>query len=290
MSGAMGMLGTAVRAELSRLGHKVIATGLRGNGQDLIPMDIRDWDAVRRTIGECSPEYVLHLAAETDVDLCEQKPDHAYATNALGTENVAWSCKESRAAMIYVSTANVFDGEKRDPYTEYDQPGSINVYGRSKLAGEQIVEKAMDRYFILRAGWMVGGWELDKKFVYKIVHLCRTGRQLKVVDDRFGSLTFTADFARNLMPVVQTHRYGLYHMANRGVGSRLDIARKVVGFLGKDNEIEVSPVSSAEFPLPAPRPRSEMLRNMKLDLIGLNNMPHWEESLRNYIEQNRDRS
>lgn len=289
ITGSMGMLGTAVRAELGRLGHEIIPTGLRGDGHDLVPMDIRDWDAVRRTISEYCPEFVLHLAAETDVDLCEREPDHAYATNALGTENVAWACKDQGAVIVYISTANVFDGEKRDPYTEYDQPGSINVYGKSKLAGEQIVEKAMDRYFILRAGWMVGGWEIDKKFVYKIVRLCRTEKQLKVVNDKFGSLTFTVDFARNLMPVVQTHRYGLYHMANQGVCSRLEIAREIVSLLGKDEEIEVYPVSSAEFPLPAPRPRSEMLRNMKLELIGLNNMPHWKLSLQNYIAQNKDK-
>ena len=289
ITGAAGMLGTAVCAELDRSGCQIVGTELKGNGDGLLPLDIRDWEEVRRAISEYRPDVVLHLAAETDVDRCEREPDHAYATNALGAENVAWACREQEAVMVYISTANVFDGEKPDPYTEYDRPGSINVYGRSKLEGERSVEKAADRYFILRAGWMVGGWEIDKKFVYKMVQLCRTEKQLRVVDDRFGSPTFTVDFARNLMPLVQIGRYGLYHMANQGVGSRLEIAVEIVRLLGKESEIEVCPVSSAEFPLPAPRPRSEMLRNMKLELIGLSSMPHWKESLRRYIEENRDK-
>lgn len=289
VTGATGMLGMAVRAELDRLGCQVAATGLEHDREGLLFLDVRDWEAVRHCIRENEPELVLHLAAETDVDRCEREPDHAYATNALGTENVAWACREQGAAMVYISTANVFDGEKREPYTEYDQPGSINVYGRSKLAGEETVAKTMDRYFILRAGWMVGGWEIDKKFVYRMIQLCRVEKRLRVVDDKFGSPTFTVDFARNLMPLIQTRRYGLYHMANQGVGSRLEIAREIVRLLGKEQEIEVCPVSSAEFPLPAPRPRSEMLRNMKLELMGMNDMPHWKESLRRYIEENRDK-
>ena len=288
ITGAAGMLGVAIRAELAGSSHTVTATG--STGQDgLLPMDIRDWEQVRNGIRGHQPELVLHLAAETDVDRCEQEPDHAYATNALGTENIALACREQGAVMVYISTANVFDGEKPEPYTEYDRTGSINVYGRSKLEGERAVDRALDRYFILRAGWMVGGWEIDKKFVYKIVQRCRTERQLKVVDDKFGSPTFTVDFARNLMPLIQTGRYGTYHMANQGVGSRLEIAREVVRLLDKEREVEICPISSVEFPLPAPRPRSEMLRNLKLELMGANHMPHWKASLRRYIEENKDR-
>ena len=286
ITGAAGMLGTAIRAELSQLQHEVMATEVRSKG-DLQALDIRDWEAVRSCLRDLRPDLVLHLAAETDVDRCEKEPDHAYATNTFGTENVAWACREQGAAMVYVSTANVFNGEKLEPYTEYDQPGSLNAYGRSKLEGERVVEQVLDHFFILRAGWMVGGWEIDKKFVYKMVQLSQSEKQLKVVDDKIGSPTFTVDFARNLMPLIETGRYGLYHMANKGTGSRWEIAREIVSLLGKEQEVEVCPISSDEFPLPAPRPRSEMLHNMKLELIGMNHMPHWKESLRSYIEENK---
>lgn len=288
ITGAAGMLGAAVVDRLRYEKCAVVATARRSGGK-FIAMDIGDWQGVMRMIKDCAPDLVLHLAAETDVDRCERETDHAYAINAFGTENVARACAESGAVMAYISTGNVFDGEKIGPYTEYDQPGSINAYGQSKLAGERIVEQILNEYFIFRAGWMVGGWEIDKKFVYKMVQLCRTESELKVVDDKFGSPTFTGDFAAVMMSVVATRRYGLYHLANRGAASRWEIACEIVRLLGKEGEIAVTPVSSAEFPLPAPRPRSEMLRNLKLELLGLDPMPEWRESLRQYIEKNRDK-
>ena len=284
------MLGAAVAENVLREGWEVVLTGRTVGGGATIAMDISDWWAVRDRVEEERPDLVLHLAAETDVDRCEREPDHAFASNAFGTENVARACLQVGAMLVYVSTGNVFDGEKIDAYTEYDTPGSINVYGRSKREGERIVEEMLDEYFVFRAGWMVGGWEIDKKFVYKMVQLCRTEKQLKVVDDKFGCPTFTGDFARVMLSIMQTRRFGLYHLVNQGVASRWEIACEIVRLLGREGEIEVTPVSSAEFPLPAPRPRSEMLRNLKLELLGMNDMPHWKDSLRGYIEENRDKA
>ena len=287
VTGATGMLGTAVVSELSESGNSVVATSTGGDSNNVLPMDIRDWSVVRQVIGGEKPELVVHLAAETDVDRCELEPDHAFATNAIGTENVAWACRETGAVMVYVSTGNVFNGEKLEPYIEYDTPGPLNEYGRSKLAGEKAVEKALDRFFILRAGWMVGGWEIDKKFVYKIAMLCRTEKRLEVVDDKFGSPTFTVDFASNMMRIVTSGRFGLYHLVNRGVASRYEIAAKIVEYLGLAGEVETAPVSSLVFTQPAPRPRSEMLSNFKLGQLGLDEMPHWTDSLRSYILANK---
>ena len=289
VTGAAGMLGAAVVDMLRANQCDIVATGKSVRGEAAIEMDIQDWRAVRAVVGEHKPDLVIHLAAETNVDRCEQEPDHAYAINAFGTENIVRACGEQGVVMTYVSTANVFDGEKREPYTEYDVPGSVNVYGRSKRAGECIVEESLDRYFIFRAGWMVGGWEIDKKFVRTIVQLCREKDELKVVDDKFGSPTFTADFATHMMTVVESGRYGLYHLANRGTASRWEIAKEIVKNLHKVGQVEVLPISSAEFPLPAPRPRSEMLRNLKLELLGLDQMPHWKDALRAYIDENRDK-
>jgi dTDP-4-dehydrorhamnose reductase len=286
VTGAAGMLGAAVMNVLQREACEIAPTGRVVRGAATLEMDIVDGEAVMRMVEKVQPDLILHLAAETDVDRCEREPDHAFAVNAFATENVARACREHGAELVYISTANVFDGEKIEPYTEYDAPGSINSYGRSKREGERIVEQLLDRYYIFRAGWMVGGWEIDKKFVYKMVQLCRTEKELKVVDDKFGSPTFNEDFVSVMMAVIATGRYGLYHLANQGVASRWEIACEIVRLLGKEQEIAVSPVSSAEFPLPAPRPRSEMLRNLKLELLGLDKMPHWKDSLRKYIEEN----
>ncbi|MAB72257.1 MAG: dTDP-4-dehydrorhamnose reductase [Planctomycetaceae bacterium] len=290
VTGSAGMLGSAVIDTLRADRCEIVATGRSVRGEAVLPMDVQDWGSVRATFGEHKPDLVLHLAAETDVDICEQQPDHAYACNAFGTENIVRACGEQGAVMAYVSTANVFDGEKREPYTEYDTPNSVNVYGRSKHAGECIVERSLDRYFIFRAGWMVGGWEIDKKFVYTMIRLCREREELRVVDDKFGSPTFTADFATHMMAIVDSGRYGLYHLANNGTASRWEIAREIVKGLGKAGEVDVVPISSAEFPLPAPRPRSEMMQNLKLQLLGLDEMPHWKDALRDYLDENRDRA
>ena len=289
VTGSAGMLGSAVIDTLRAARCEIVATGRSVRGKAVLPMDVRDWDSVRATVREHKPDLVLHLAAETNVDLCEQDPDHAHAINVFGTQNIVRACGEQDVVMVYVSTANVFDGEKREPYTEYDTPGSVNVYGQSKHAGECIVEESLNRYFIFRAGWMVGGWEIDKKFVYAMIQLCRERKELRVVDDKFGSPTFTADFASHMMTVVDSDRYGLYHLANNGTASRWEIATEIVKGLGKIGEIDVVPISSAEFPLPAPRPRSEMIQNLKLQQLGLDEMPHWKDALRDYLDKNKDK-
>ena len=135
VTGAAGMLGAAMTDALRHYDdYEVIATGRSDHGAASLAMDIGDWDGVMRTIEDNNPDLVMHLAAETDVDRCEREPDHAFAVNAFGTENVARACREYGAELVYISTANVFDGEKIEPYTEYDTPGSVNAYGRSKLA------------------------------------------------------------------------------------------------------------------------------------------------------------
>jgi dTDP-4-dehydrorhamnose reductase len=188
--------------------------------------------------------------------------------------------------VVYISTAAVFNGMKQTPYVEFDSPDPSNAYARSKLAGELAVTTFLDHFFIFRAGWMVGGWEIDKKFVYKIVRLLKEKDRITVVDDKFGSPTFTFDFSVNLIKIWKTGRFGLYHMANRGVTSRYEMARHIARYMGVEERVEITPINSAHFPLPAPRGRSEMIRNYKLDILGLNEMPPWEQSLEKYIREN----
>ncbi len=291
LTGASGMLAGDTVPELRRAGHEVVVTDLRPRSPDICGLDVTDAAAVRHAVEEAGPDIVFHFAAETNVDLCEKDPDHAFRVNTLGTENVALACQAGDLPMVYISTAGVFDGEKPTPYTEFDRPGPVNVYGASKLAGERAVRDLLHRFFIVRPGWMVGGWEIDKKFVYRIVCQVREGRrEIRAVHDKVGTPTFTRDFARHIMTVVETGRYGLFHLTNKGTCSRYDMAVKIVEFLGRAAEVRVLPVSSAEFPLPAARPRSERMRNYKLDLLGLNTMPHWEESLAAYIRENKDKA
>jgi len=227
---------------------------------------------------------VLHLAAATDVDLCEQEPDLAFRTNAIGTQNVALAARDVGAILVYVSTAGVFGGEKATPYTEFDEPAPANVYGRSKLAGERIVQTLLDRFYIARAGWMVGGGPKDKKFVGKLLQIMESGEtRLRAVDDKFGTPTFARDLATGILGLLETSHFGLYHLVNGGGAcSRYDVAVALRTMLGRD-DVTVEPVSSAYFPLPAPRARSEAMVNYKLQLLGLDRQRHWRDALEAYV-------
>ncbi|MBI4247721.1 MAG: dTDP-4-dehydrorhamnose reductase [Candidatus Rokubacteria bacterium] len=245
-------------------------------------LDVRDAAAVRAAVAAFRPDLVLHLAAATDVDRCQQDPDWAYHSNAVGTQNVALACQVADVPLVYVSTAGVFGGDKPEPYIEFDAPSPVNVYGVSKLAGEQVVTSLLSRWYIVRAGWMIGGGARDKKFVGKIAALVAAGRSpVRAVDDKLGSPTYAKDLLAGIRRLAETGDYGLYHMVNAGCGSRYEVACAVRDALGRP-EVEVVPVSSAHFPLPAPRARSEAMRNLKLDLLGMPMRP-WREALHEYV-------
>ncbi len=278
VTGAGGMVGGYVSSVFSD--YELVLTDIV---EGFLRLDIRDPIAVKATLEHSKSDIVLHLAAATDVDRCEQKPDWAYHTNTIGTQNVALACQAFSVPLVYVSTAGVFWGDKPEPYIEFDVPKPINVYGHSKLAGEQIVSSLLQRYYIVRAGWMIGGGERDKKFVGKIAQLITEGRNpLQVVDDKLGSPTYGKDLLGGIHRLIETGYYGLYHMVNKGFCSRYDVALAVRDAL-KRSDISIIPVSSAHFPLPAPRARSEAMRNLKLELLGLDLMRPWEDALYEYV-------
>jgi dTDP-4-dehydrorhamnose reductase len=286
------MLGSALVPALLRAGLDVHATDLSPEGSPgLLPgglerLDVRVAHDLRRCLNQAEPDIVFHLAAETDLETCERDPDGAFATNAIATKNVALACEVLGVPIVYISTAGVFDGTKEDPYTEFDSPNPINVYGKSKLAGERFVEMLSSRYFIVRAGWMIGGGNgKDHKFVAKILDQITAGATtIYAVTDKLGTPTYTHDFANCLGGVVASSRYGLYHMASVGRGSRYDVAAEILVNTGR-SDIRLEAVQSDYFArdFPAPRPRSEMMRNMVLELEGANTMRPWREALRAYL-------
>jgi dTDP-4-dehydrorhamnose reductase len=280
VTGAAGVVGGYVAEAF--VDHDLVLTDIVG---DVERMDVRDPVACRERISSEKPDVVIHLAAATDVDRCEQEPDYAFATNAIGTQNVALACQGAGATLVYTSTAGVFGGEKPDaPYTEFDTPGPVNVYGESKLAGERAVETLLDRYYICRAGWMVGGGPKDKKFIGKLVEIIDSGTShLRAVNDKFGTPTYARDLATGIRGLIDTGYYGLYHLVNRGGScTRYDVAVALVDLLGR-SDLTVEPVSSAFFPLPAQRARSEAMVNYRLELLGLNEQRHWRDALEWYV-------
>jgi dTDP-4-dehydrorhamnose reductase len=274
VTGGNGMVGSYVKAAFKD--YDVFST-------DIESLDVRKPKLVMDATSDLHPDIVLHLAAATDVDRCEQEPDWAFQTNAIGTQNVALACKKHNVLIIYISTAGVFDGDKPSPYTEFDVPNPANIYGHSKLAGEHLVSTLCDRFYIVRAGWMIGGGAKDKKFVGKIVGQFFSGRQeILAVNDKFGSPTFARDLLSGITTLIATDYYGLYHMVNAGCCSRYEVALAIREILHK-LDVAVRPVSSAYFPLPAPRARSEAMLNYKLDLLGYTPQRPWQEALAEYV-------
>jgi len=189
--------------------------------------------------------------------------------------------------LVYVSTAGIFDGEK-DYYDDWDTPNPINVYGRSKYLGEKYVTYNMMKYFVCRAGWMMGGgYYKDKKFIRKIIKQIIDGKEeLYVVDDKLGTPTYTYDFAKNVLELLKTNYYGVYNMVCDGDCSRYDVAVEIIKLLNKEEKVMIHKVNSEYFSKEyfVNRPRSEKLLNMKLNLRNLNKMGNWRVKLKEYIE------
>lgn len=279
------MLGEAMHRVLSEH-HQLRCTDIDVNSDWLEFCDFRDFGSYARSVETFGPEILFHLGAHTDLEYCEANPDDAYRTNTLSVENAATIANSHGIPIVYISTAGIFDGQQR-LYDDWDDPAPLGVYARSKHLGEEIVRSRVDRHFICRAGWMMGGGpRKDKKFIGKLLKQLASGaKTLYVVDDKFGTPTYTVDFARNLLTLIGTEYYGLYNMVCGGETGRLDVARELIRILGLDDSVQIEAVKSDFFSTDyfAPRPPSERLLNYKLDLRGLNQMREWRVALRDYI-------
>ena len=270
VAGCGGMLGEAVYHVLGAE-HDVKCTDIDLNETWLDFCDFRDFEGYRESVAAFDPELLIHLGAHTDLEFCEKNPDEAYRTNTLSVEHAAFIAEARRVPLVYVSTAGIYDGAKAS-YDDWDQPNPLGAYARSKYMGELIVQNRVSRHFVCRAGWMMGGGpRKDKKFIGKLMRQLAAGmKTLNVVDDKFGSPTYTVDFARNLALLLSTEFYGLYNMVCDGEASRLEVARHLLRILSLEEDVEIVEVGSDFFAGEyfAPRPASERLINYKLRLRG----------------------
>jgi dTDP-4-dehydrorhamnose reductase len=287
VTGAAGMLGLGLCPILREAGHQVLATDIRMIAEDMDFLDVRELEQVNGYCRSMRPNAILHLAAETDLELCETHVEHAYSTNTLGTQNIVWVCRDLNIPMLYVSSIGVFDGTKIDPYDENDVPNPINVYGRTKWAGEIIVESVLKKYFIVRAGWMIGGGDREKKFVALIIRQLRDGAtQIRVVTDKIGTPTYTVDFARGLARFIETEHYGIFHLSSGGSVSRYQVAEKILKTLGYCGVELIGVSSDSEYiksRFPTLRPRSESMKSVKTAELGLDCMRPWDIALEEYL-------
>lgn len=287
VTGASGMLGSTLYKVFTKADIKIITTDINPLDPWTDYLDVRDASRVRKLILRAKPDAVLNLAALTDLEFCEEHLQESFDTNGLGAENVALVCKELDIPMVHISTAGVFDGEKEDPYTEADQPNAINIYGRSKYEAEKLVPRTLTKYFIFRAGWMMGGLERDKKFVQKILTQVKSGaKEIPVVTDKMGCPTYTADLSKGILKMLSTDKYGLYHMVSEGNCSRYDVAVKIIELL-KIPGVKIIPTVSSNSQIASkffvPRANSEVMVNQKLNELGIKAMRDWKLALEEYL-------
>ncbi len=286
ISGCGGMLGEAFYLQF-KSDYILKCTDLDVNESWLSSLDIRDFQEYRSDVVKFNPDYLFHLGAYTDLEFCENNPSKTYLTNTTSVENAVYISNELEIPLLFISTAGIFDGKKRQ-YDDWDQPNPLGVYARSKYLAEKFVVENSQRYLVCRAGWMMGGGpKKDKKFIMKILNQIKRGdKSLYIVDDKDGTPTYTHDFSRNVKSLLEKEYWGLYNMVCKGQTSRIDVAKEILSILELKDKIKINAVSSEFFKEEyfAERPPSERLINMKLKLRGLDNMRSWKYSLKEYLE------
>lgn len=244
----------------------------------------RNWDITHpSTAGqviELRPDVVINAAAWTDVDAAESNPTSAFAVNALGPKYLAEGCDNCGAALVQISTNEVFAGEPDRFYFEYDQPQPGSVYARSKRAGELAAMQRLERLYVVRVAWLFGPG--GNNFPVKIAAAADTHDALRVVSDEFGNPTYAPDVAVALRALVETRRYGTYHLVNEGIASRFEWAQEVLSLTGRDR-VELAPIGMDEWPRAAKPPRHAVLVNQAAAALGLALRP-WQEALAEYVQ------
>jgi dTDP-4-dehydrorhamnose reductase len=273
ITGNKGQLGRALQSALTE--HTLA-------GCDLPELSITDRKAVGTAIAEFAPGVVVHAAAWTDVDGCARDPDKAHLVNGVGTQNVALACAACDAAMVYVSTNEVFDGTATEPYLETDAVNPINPYARSKVAGEQFTREALTRHYITRTAWVFAPGGRNFSTPSRIIQVADERGALKVVSDEVGNPTYASDLAAAIAQLVQTEVYGVYHLTNSGYTSRYDYVREVLRLAGR-NHIPVEPISVDDYPRPSTPPRFAPLANVAAAALGITLRP-WQAAVEEFLE------
>ncbi len=286
IAGAGGMLGEAFYKVFG--GRNVLrCTDKDTNETWLDYLDFRDAEAYKKDVKLFKPHFLFHLGALTSLEYCEENPEDAYNTNTISVETAVHIANELNIPLLYISTAGIFDG-KKDSYDDWDEPSPLGHYARSKFLGELFVAQNLRRHLVCRAGWMMGaGPSKDKKFIQKLMRQIKEGKsELHVVDDKFGTPTYTFDFARNVELLIEREYWGVYNMVCDGVTERLEVARELVKMIGMKDKINITPVSSDYFVKEyfAKRPKSERLITKKLQLRDCNIMRDWRVCLREYLD------
>ena len=306
VTGVAGQLGHDVMNELAGRGYEGVGSDIKEEYSGIkdgtpvesmpyVPMDITDQASVEKVLTEVKPDVVVHCAAWTAVDLAEDedKKEKVHAINVDGTKYIAQVCKKLDCKMIYLSTDYVFDGQGETPWDpDCKDYKPLNVYGETKLAGEQAVSETLEKYFIVRIAWVFG--KNGKNFIKTMLNVGKTHNTLTVVDDQIGTPTYTFDLARLLVDMLETEKYGYYHATNEGgyiswYDFTKEIFRQAVE-MGhteySEDRLTVKPVTTAEYGVSkAARPFNSRLDKSKLAANGFTPLPTWQDALARYLKE-----
>ena len=297
VTGVNGQLGHDVMNELNKRGYEGlgsdiaekysgVADGSAVTTMPYVSLDITDEKAVDKVICEINPDAIIHCAAWTAVDLAEDYDnlDKVRAVNVEGTKNIAEACKKIGCKMLYLSTDYVFDGKGTEPWKpDCKDFNPLNVYGKTKLEGEQAVASTLEKYFIVRIAWVFG--LNGKNFIKTMINVGKTHDEVRVVSDQIGTPTYTFDLARLLVDMCETDRYGYYHATNEGgYISWYDFCVEFYKQYGL--KTRVIPVTTEEYGLSkAARPFNSRLDKSKLIENGFEPLPTWQDAVRRYLKE-----
>ncbi|MFP4416294.1 MAG: dTDP-4-dehydrorhamnose reductase [Chitinispirillaceae bacterium] len=276
--GSKGQLGSDMCISCRKHGHQVWPV-------DVPDIDITTESSVRDVISGLKPEVVINCAAFTDVDACEQRQELAFAVNGIGVENIGRQSATVGSRVIHISTDYVFDGTKKSAYIETDSPCPQSIYGKSKLAGEEALGRTNEKSAILRVAWLYGVY--GKNFVKTIRRVARQkaqeGAKLSVVNDQFGTPTYTGDVCAQTLKILQDDYYGIFHCTNEGECTWFDFASHIIDCSGISVQIE--PCTTDAFPRPAPRPHNSVLENKRLKEAGIHCMRDWKDAFASFLKE-----
>ena len=276
----MKILVTGVKGQL---GYDVVqegeSRGLQMYSTDVDNMDITDAEQVRTVIISYQPDAVIHCAAYTAVDAAEDNQELCQKINVDGTRNIAEVCKELDIPMMYFSTDYVFNGQGENFWKEDDEKQPLNVYGQTKYEGELAVQELVKKHFILRISWVFG--MNGNNFIKTMLRVGPARGEVGVVADQIGSPTYTYDLAKLVIDMIQTNKYGAYHVTNDGICSWYEFACEIFKQAGLD--VKVNTLTTAEYPVKAARPFNSRMSKDKLVEAGFKMMPSWQDAVARYI-------
>lgn len=279
VTGGAGRLGARLVQVLAARGHEVAASDVVGDG--VVKLDVTDFAATKAFVADLRPDIILHPAAWTDVDGCARDPEKAVVINGFGAQHIAVAAANVGAAVLYVSSNEVFDGKLGRPYREYDETHPLNPYAYSKWVGERAVMSLNPRHYIVRTSWLFahGG----KNFIQAILNAAAAGKRLRVVTSEVANPTYNDDLADAIAALIETERYGIYHLINEGACSRHTFARYVLDCAGYGG-VEVEKITNHEYPRPAMPPVYSSLNNMAGKQVGIVLRP-WQEAVSAFLER-----